>query len=159
MNAELNHEAKKEIENTNEQSDINTIRFIFVQTGQHAVIREIKETLEAMEELVGGIPEEFMPFDDEVAIICDAEAEARDLPMNRTVVDDESNVEDIVKGDFFIAYAPVDSPDYYSLPQKLEEKYLEMFYQPEMFFQVNDEIRSVKFDPDQGGATASGDQN
>ena len=148
MNAEVNHEAEKEIENNNEKSDIKTIRVIYVQTEKYAGIREIEETLEAMEELVGGISEEFMPFDDEVAIICNAEAEARDLPMNRTVVDDESNVEDIIRGDFFIAYAPVDSPDYYSLPPELEEKYLEMFYQPEMFFQVNDEIRAVKYDPD-----------
>src|SRR5699024_6863922 len=45
--------------------------------------------LEAMQELVGGDIEEYMPFEDEVAIICNEEGKIIGLPLNRAIYSEE----------------------------------------------------------------------
>ena len=124
------------------------IRVIYLETGKKAVIREIEESLVAMQGLVHGPIDEYTPFEEEIALVCNAEGQARDLPMNRTVTDEDGELLDIIQGDFFLCGAPVDSASYESIPPETEAKYLKTFYLPEMFFQVNDEICAVKYDPD-----------
>ena len=54
---------------------------------------EIEDTLEAMQSLVEGDIEEYMPFEDEVAIICNEEGKMNGLPLNRAVYSEPENVE------------------------------------------------------------------
>ena len=53
---------------------------------------------------------------------------------------------DIIAGPFFIAYAPIESENFLSMPDELREKYLEKFRQPERFFRTPEGIKVVKFD-------------
>ena len=77
-----------------------------------------------MQQLVGGYIEEYMPFEDEVAIICNEEGKVNRLPLNRAVYDEHSKeMIEIIAGDFFIAYAPIESETFKSLPKDLEKKY------------------------------------
>ena len=46
---------------------------------------EIEDTLEAMQETVGGYIEEYMPFDDEVAIVCKEEGKMNGAELNRAI--------------------------------------------------------------------------
>ena len=54
---------------------------------------------------------------------------------------------DIIFGQFFIAYAPIESENFQSLPKNLAEKYKGKFKYPERITQVNGEIVAVPFKP------------
>lgn len=49
-----------------------TMRVILCRYGEPAEVIEMEDSLKAMQEIVGGLIEEYMPWDDEVAIICNA---------------------------------------------------------------------------------------
>ena len=89
-----------------------------------------------------------MPFEDEVAIICNEEGKVNGLTPNRAVYEENSReMLDIICGKFFIAYAPFESEKFQSLPPDLAEKYREKFKYPERFMRVNSEIVAVPFKP------------
>lgn len=124
------------------------IKVILVQEGKLAKSVSIENKLEAMQELVGGQIEEYMPFEDEVAIICNEEGKIRSLPLNRAIYAEATNeMIEIIAGDFFLAYAPIDSEKFESLPKELEEKYLKKFKKPEKFIKLNNEIKAISYTP------------
>lgn len=230
---------------------VDKITVLFVRAGQPPEKMEIENDLKAMQRLVGGDIEEYMPFEDEVAIICNEEGKVMGLPLNRAVyaepepvemtytevkrlfrevesegkkhlicrvvftedsftkpyseaartyefssdnkafipgmggysifgsaidgsdngvrleqymmtehggkdgwkiekcylMEDKHKVIDIIAGDFFIAYAPVDSEKYLSLPDRLERKYSKLFRSPETFIRTEDGIKVLPMKP------------
>lgn len=66
-------------------SNQEKISVLFVAAGKSPVVKEIPNTHEAMKELVGGGLDEYMPFDDDAAIVCNRDGKAENLPMNRAV--------------------------------------------------------------------------
>ena len=87
-----------------------------------------------------------MPFEDEVALICNDEGKLLGMPPSRAIRSDDGQVVDVIAGPFFIAYAPIESENFLSMPDELREKYLEKFRQPERFFRTPEGIKVVKFD-------------
>ena len=100
-----------------------------------------------MQSLVEGDIEEYMPFDDEVAIICNEEGKMRGLPLNRAVYVDNKEMVDIIAGKFFICYAPIESEKFLSMPKELARKYEEKFKYPERFSQTIDGIEAKPYKP------------
>ena len=120
----------------------NKISVLLVQVDKKPKVVEISGDLASMQKLVGGYIEEYMPFEDEVAIICNEEGKMNGMRLNRAIYDDQSNeMIEIIAGDFFIAYAPVESENFKSLPKDLEKKYSEKFKYPERFYRQNGEIK------------------
>lgn len=115
-----------------------TLKVILVKPGQIAEQVEIDDTLEAMQDAVGGYIESYMPFEDEVAIVCNDEGKMNGLPMNRAIKNGNGEIIDIIYGDFFICYAPIGSENFHSLPEDMLEKYEEQFRLPEDFFRAPD---------------------
>lgn len=66
-----------------------TISVLLIQPGKYPKPVEIKDSLEAMQTLVGGDIEEYMPFEDEAAIICNEEGKINGLPLNRAIYAEE----------------------------------------------------------------------
>lgn len=66
-----------------------TISVLLIQPGKYPKTVAIEDSLEAMQALVGGDIEEYMPFEDEVAIICNEEGKVNGLPLNRAVYAEE----------------------------------------------------------------------
>ena len=126
------------------------LKVIYVEPGKRASVIEIDDDLKAMQNLVGGMIEEYMPFEDDVAIICNDEGKMIGLPLNRGIRTEDGRLQDIIAGDFFLCYAPVESEKFLSMPKDLEEKYREKFDYPEHFFRTEEGIRSMKFDPGHG---------
>ena len=127
---------------------MDTINVIYVEPGKTARTIEMKDELSEMQKLVGGLIEEYMPFEDEVAIICNEEGKVNGLPPNRAVYEENSReMQDIICGKFFVAYAPFEAERFQSLPPDLAEKYREKFKYPERFMRVNNEIVAVPFKP------------
>ena len=227
------------------------ISVILVEPGKYPKLIEIEDTLEAMQSLVEGDIEEYMPFEDEVAIICNDEGKMNGLPLNRAVYSEPENVEmsypqlkahfrqaekernhttgyivftadsfdkpyteeqrtyvvssnnkafidgmggysiyassldgsdkcvrleaymadehggkdgwkiekcyvkddsnremlDIIAGKFFIAYAPIESEKFLSMPKELARKYEEKFKYPERFYKSLDGIKAKPYKP------------
>lgn len=229
----------------------NLISVLLVEPNKYPKITRIEDSLEAMQKIVGGDIEEYMPFEDELAIICNDEGKLAGLPLNRAIYAEPETVEmsyqemtkrfreaennrgehltgyvvftedsfdkpyseesrtyvissnnkafqsgmggysiyascldgsdpcvrldgymsdehggengwkiekcymkensremlDIIFGQFFIAYAPIESENFQSLPKNLAEKYKEKFKYPERIAKVNGEIVAVPFKP------------
>ena len=126
----------------------NQITVLYLQVGKLPQTVSIDNSLEAMQQLVGGYIEEYMPFDDEVALICNEEGKMNGSSLNRAVYDEHSKeMIEIIAGDFFIAYAPVGSENFKSLPKDLEKKYAEKFKYPERFYKQNGQIKAYPVKP------------
>lgn len=66
-------------------SDNNKISVLLVQPNKYPKLIEIDDSLEAMQKIVGGNIERYMPFEDEITIICNKEGIMRGLPLNRVI--------------------------------------------------------------------------
>ena len=63
----------------------NKITVLLVEPNKYPKFIEIEDSLEAMQRAVGGDIEEYMPFSDEVAIICNEEGKINGEPYNRAI--------------------------------------------------------------------------
>lgn len=125
-------------------SEKEKISVLLIEPGKAPKMIEIDDSLEAMQAAVGGNIEEYMPFDDAVAIICNEEGKANGLALNRAIYCEErtekaggkGEILDIIAGSFLICYAPVDAENFKSLPKDLAKKYREIFKYPEKFSQT-----------------------
>ena len=70
-----------------------TISVLLIQPGKYPKTVAIEDSLEAMQALVGGDIEEYMPFEDEVALICNDEGKMNGLPLNRAVYAEPQEVD------------------------------------------------------------------
>lgn len=123
------------------------ISVLYIQPNKYPKLIEIDNTLEAMQEKVGGYIEHLMPFEDDTAIICNEEGKIMGLPLNRAIYEEDNEIVEIIAGDFLIAYAPPESENFKSLPKDMAEKYMKKFRYPETFFRVNNVIKAMKFAP------------
>lgn len=230
---------------------VDKINVLLVRPGQAPEMVEIENTLEVMQSVVGGDIEEYMPFEDEVAIICNEEGKLTGLPLNRAIyaepepkemtyqemkqrfweaeksgtghlvgrivftedsfdkpyselsrtyeissnnkafqsgmggysifgrcldgtdpclrmegymaaemggshgwkiekcflMDNSREMIEIIAGDFFIAYAPVDSEKFLTLPPEMADKYKDMFKYPETFIRTDAGISAIPVKP------------
>lgn len=62
---------------------------ILLEPGKMAKIVEIEDSLESLQEALGGYIEEYMPFEDEVALIVDEERKINGRPLNRSIRNDD----------------------------------------------------------------------
>ena len=127
-------------------NDDNKIEVIWVQPMKEAQVIEIGNDLASMQELVDGYIEEYMPFEDDAAIVCNGEGKMMGLPPNRAIYDQDGHMQEVICGSFFICHAPVDSEEFKSLPEDMKKKYMEKFKAPERFFMTAEGINAVKLD-------------
>ncbi len=66
-------------------AEADTISVLLIQPGKYPKMIQIGRKLESLQAVVGGDIEQFTPFDDEVAIICNEEGKINGLPLNRAV--------------------------------------------------------------------------
>lgn len=123
------------------------INVLLIEPGKYPKQIEIEDTLEAMQETVGGYIEEYMPFDDEVAIVCNEEGKMNGAELNRAIYSDDKEILDIIAGKFFIAYAPIGSESFLSMPKDLMKKYEDKFRYPERFYQTDKGIEAKAYKP------------
>ena len=75
------------------QAHETRISVLLVEPDRYPRMIDIDDTLEAMQAVVGGDIEEYMPFEDEVAIVCHEEGKLIGLPPNRAVYAEPETVE------------------------------------------------------------------
>ena len=128
------------------------IEVLLVEPDKYPKVIEISDDLETMQSVVGGYIEEYMPFDDEVAIVCNEEGKINGEPLNRAIYDmtkdkDDPKILDVIAGRFFICHAPVDSERYKSLSKEDQQKYYDLFKYPEHFMIENNKIKAMPYKP------------
>lgn len=123
------------------------INVLLIEPGKYPKQIEIEDTLEAMQETVGGYIEEYMPFDDEVAIVCNEEGKMNGAELNRAIYSNDKEILDIIAGNFFIAYAPIESESFLSMPKDLMKKYEDKFRYLERFYQTDKGIEAKAYKP------------
>lgn len=125
------------------------INVLLIEPGKYPKQIEIEDTLEAMQETVGGYIEEYMPFDDEVAIVCNEEGKMNGAELNRAIYSNDKGILDIIAGKFFIAYTPIESESFLSMPKDLMKKYEDKFRYPErlsdeVIMKLNDQLNMIR---------------
>lgn len=130
-----------------DEKNTDTIRVLLVKPGEKAEMVDMGEDLDSMQQMVGGMIEEYMPFEDDVAIVCNDEGKMRGMPLNRGIRGENGALQDIIAGPFFVCYAPIESEKFLSLPPEFEKKYEAMFRNPETFYQTPDGIIAISHVP------------
>lgn len=116
------------------------MKILQIEPGRTPEAKGIDSTLEAMQEVVGGLIQALFPFEDPVALICNDEGKLLGLPANRALRDEEGKPYDILCGTFFFCGAPPDSDHFDSLTDEQVEKFKAIFHQPEMFLNVEGHV-------------------
>jgi len=124
-------------------SERTTINVILVEPRKPPHLITLEDSLEAMQNAVKGQIEQYMPFEDEVALVCNDDGKWKAMELNRAIYNEEGQMMDIIAGPFFIAYAPIGSENYLSLPDDLREKYMEIFKHPEIFIGTERGIKAI----------------
>lgn len=124
------------------------MRVLIVEPERRPEAREIEDSLNAMQEIVGGLIQSIYPFDEPVALICNDEGKMINLPMNRGLRDKNGQIYDIVSGTFFLCGAPADSDHFASLTPEQIERYEKRFHTPEMFWGMDGHIVCLPLEVD-----------
>lgn len=123
------------------------MRVLVVEPEHRPEVREIDGSLEAMQNIVGGLIQPIY-LDDSVALICNDEGKLMNLPANRGLRGKDGQIFDIVSGTFFLCGAPADSDHFTSLTPEQIERYKEQFHTPEMFWGMDGHIVCLPLEVD-----------
>lgn len=118
------------------------IQVVLCEPMKKARITTIRNTLETLQQIVGGYIEAVYPFDDPVAIICNEEGKINGMELNRALRDENGKVYDILAGPFLIVGLGEES--FASLAPEHLEKYRKLFDHPEVFLSANGEILAIR---------------
>lgn len=122
------------------------ITVVMCEPDKMARIETIGTELSDLQNAVGGgFIEPYYPFEEQVCIVCNDEGKINGMPLNRAVKRD-GKIHEIIAGPFFIC--DCSKPNFGSLSLEQQNKYMEMFKFPELFFRVGKEIQSIPFRPD-----------
>lgn len=101
-------------------------------------VREIEDTLSAMQAVVGGPIQAVYPFDAPVALICHEEGKLLGLPLDQAPYDPESGeLYDIIAGTFFLCGAPPEEARFTALTEAQIAGFSRRFARPEIIFPIS----------------------
>lgn len=100
------------------------MKVLVVEPQKPCRVQEI-ESLADMQQLVGGDIEAVYPFQELVAVVCNADGKALGLPMNRPLLDKDYLPYDIIRGTFFIA--GLGQEDFISLTDEQIQRYKALY--------------------------------
>lgn len=123
---------------------MNKMNVLMVKPGEHPERVEIENSLESLQDAVGGYIQAVYPFDDPIALICNEEGKLYHLPTNRGLRDEHGEIYDIVVGNFLIVGLAGDN--FGSLSPELMTRYEGLFYHPEVFLNLNGKIYGIPAD-------------
>lgn len=123
------------------------MRVLVVEPERKPEVRDIDDSLKAMQDIIGGLIQPIY-LDDSVALICNDEGKLMNLTANRGLRDKNGQIYDIVFGTFFLCGAHADSDSFASLTSEQIERYQKQFYTPEMFWGMDGHIICLPLEVD-----------
>ena len=107
---------------------------LVVEPGNVPNTREITNSLQEMQKVVGGMVQVIYPFPNQkIALVCNEEGLLLGLPPNRGLRDEDGALYDIVCGTFFLCGASASGEVFMSLTQEQVEQAEKWFHTPEVF--------------------------
>jgi len=122
------------------------VRVLIVEPERKPVVREIDDTLEAMQKVVGGWIQALYPFEEPVALVANDEGKLLGLPMNRGLRDEDGSLYDIVFGTFFIC--GLSEENFASLTDEQIQKFQTIFAIPEIFVTFDGHLMILPIEDD-----------
>ena len=129
------------------------MQIIVIEPMKKPYVKEIKDDLESLQAVVGGLIQPLYPFPrDNVALVCNDEGKMLGMPLNRALRDFRTGeVLDIIAGTFFIV--GVERNEFVSLTDAQMRKYSTLYQHPEMFLRMGDRILVFPDEPDRKNRT------
>ena len=103
------------------------MNILVIEPGKRPYEKDIPDTLEAMQETVGGYIQVIKPFDDNVLLVCDEEGLLKPEQKQNRHVDSRT----VIRGAFFLCCE--DGEDFTDLTPELMKKYRHYFNGIEYF--------------------------
>ena len=103
------------------------MKVLVIECSKQPVVKEIDNTLAAMQQVVDGYIQMVFPWRNDVALICNEEGKLMGLPLNSTKLYEAGNLIDLIVGTFFLCYAPATEENFQSLPEHYIDQYAKMF--------------------------------
>ena len=127
------------------------ITVVALQPGKKAEIVTIPNNLAALQKFVGNgnadsLIEAFYPWQEAVCVVCNEEGKLNGMQLNRAVYNDDGAMVDIIAGPAFIA--DCSGEDFGSLSEEQQQRYLQMFHDPEIFIRIGNDIKAIKVQED-----------
>lgn len=119
---------------------------LLIKPGMYPQAVKIGCELEDLQKAVGGDIEATYPFDDEVALVVNAEGKFNGSELNRSLKTEDGQLYDIIAGDFLVTGLTED--DFGSLSPELMEKFEKHFHQPETFIRMGRSIMAMPLPDD-----------
>ena len=129
-----------------EKENSGKISVLIIEPMKEPYAQEIDSGLASLQKAVGGDIEAVYPYDDPVALVCNEEGKLNGLQLNRALSTEDGEVYDIIAGTFMVTGLTDDN--FGSLSPELQQKYAELFKQPEMFAQINGKIAVIPVAPE-----------
>ena len=123
------------------------MRVLVVEPEQRPEEKEIDDSLNSMQGIVGGLIQPIY-LENSVVLVCNDEGKLLDLPANRGLRDKNGQLCDIVCGTFFLCSSPADCDHFTSLTPEQIQQYRERFYTPEMFWGMDGRIVCLPLEVD-----------
>lgn len=120
----------------------NKIFVLVVEPEKKPYIKQIDNTLEALQREVGGYIQVAYPWSDEAGLVCDEQGKLDGKPLNRALRDESGNIYDIIAGTFLVVGLGED--DFVSLPNELQTKFYKLFEKSETFIYLNGQLMVLR---------------
>lgn len=98
----------------------NFIKVLVVEPNKEPYIKEIKSSLESLQDIVGGLIE-YINLENNVDLICNEEGKMNNLPFNRSIGND------VIAGTFILVGVNLNTGETVSIPKDKVNKYMELF--------------------------------
>lgn len=134
----------EEREITDERKEMMDV--LLIKAGMYPQAVKIGSELEDLQKAVGGDIEATYPFEDEVALVVNAEGKFNGSELNRSLKTEDGQLYDIIAGDFLVVGLTED--DFGSLSPELTEKFEKHFHQPETFIRMGRSIMAMPLPDD-----------
>lgn len=105
----------------------NLIKVLLVEPFDKPKIITIENNYQAISEIVCGDVDEYMPFEDNVALLCNADGKRLSLSASHTVTDIETGKAELIYGSFILVGTSEFDIEYHSLYDNLTDKYTDLF--------------------------------
>lgn len=128
------------------------ITVVALLPGKTAYITTIPNNLASLQKFVGNgaddsLIEAFYPWEEAVCLVCNEEGKLIDgMQPNRAVYNDDGVIIDIIVGPAFIC--DCSGEDFGSLTEEQQQRYMQMFHDPEIFIRIGGDIKAIKVEED-----------
>ena len=105
----------------------NLIKVLIVEPFDQPKIITIENNYQAISEIICGDADEYMPFEDDVVLLCNADGKRLSLSASHTVTDTETGKTELIYGSFILVGTSEFDTEYNSLDDDLIDKYMDLF--------------------------------